>query len=249
MSKQNFNPRHPCGWRQQLRRKPFKYKDISIHATHAGGDVIIFLLEGGETISIHATHAGGDFFQRFFPCAICRFQSTPPMRVATLTIVDQHYIEKISIHATHAGGDSYETVYEASNIYFNPRHPCGWRPDFQGTRFSLWPISIHATHAGGDPTVIDDQRLSRDFNPRHPCGWRRVVKYVNTAPSTFQSTPPMRVATVVRQAYKTDPAISIHATHAGGDSCIHDSCFRRSDFNPRHPCGWRLLALTMRPIG
>ena len=36
-------------------------------------------------------------------------------------------------------------------------------------------------------------------------------------------------------------AISIHATHAGGDFKEVEPVQTSKDFNPRHPCGWRRL--------
>ena len=57
---------------------------ISIHATHAGGDIILYQWISCNIISIHATHAGGDVGGEHPVC---------------------HGIS-ISIHATHAGGDN-----------------------------------------------------------------------------------------------------------------------------------------------
>ena len=57
---------------------------ISIHATHTGGDGCVFPRCTNYHISIHATHTGGDRITgtlREFPPL---FQSTPPIRVATL---------------------------------------------------------------------------------------------------------------------------------------------------------------------
>ena len=56
---------------------------ISIHATHAGGDVLATGASFAMKISIHATHAGGDAGCFSFSPDKMLFQSTPPMRVAT----------------------------------------------------------------------------------------------------------------------------------------------------------------------
>ena len=79
---QDFNPRHPCGWRRVSRIDIGTDLFISIHATHAGGDMKLAKISQFVTISIHATHAGGD--------------------ACVMTHKD---IYEISIHATHAGGD------------------------------------------------------------------------------------------------------------------------------------------------
>ena len=87
------------------------------------------------------------------------------------------------------------------------------------------------------------------------------------SPSKFQSTPPIRVATIYRpgirpvltyfnprhpygwRRYTThrvskDSAISIHATHTGGDLQVKGRRCATCDFNPRHPYGWRLASLS-----
>ena len=85
---------------------------ISIHATHAGGDVLGSLVppktvsfQSTPHISIHATHAGGDSCLRLCCLGSSQFQSTPPMRVATLPLF----------------------LINDPTFNFNPRHPCGWR--------------------------------------------------------------------------------------------------------------------------
>ena len=78
--------------------------------------------------------------------------------------------------------------------YFNPRTPCGVRRRGQG---------LHRGHG--------------HFNPRTPCGVRREI--VESAPccGLFQSTHPLRGATVVTEAYNANVGISIHAPLAGCD--------------------------------
>ena len=101
-----------------------------------------------------------------------------------------------------------------------------------------------------------------NFNPRHPCGWRRLVRHqcfdawtisihATHAGGEFQSTPPMRVATYEPIDEKQTKVISIHATHAGGDVVGVLVTFSSTNFNPRHPCGWRpnsSLAALPHPI-
>ena len=123
------------------------------------------------------------------------FQSTPPIRVATWTLL----------------------TWTGVNLNFNPRHPYGWRQcptriirtlhRFQSTppirvatgrgigRRLPAIISIHATHTGGD------------------LGKSHIDQYL----IEFQSTPPIRVATSLSVSISPRTAISIHATHTGGD--------------------------------
>ena len=171
-----------------------RMRHISIHATHAGGDTRGHTPSCFFKISIHATHAGGDV----------RFLRLPGRK-------------QISIHATHAGGDRGTVSAFRGPTDFNPRHPCGWRPLSIATACRV-----------------------RNFNPRHPCGWRlppswtswlnaRISIHATHAggdfqayvwderAAKFQSTPPMRVATLVYSPVEEATTISIHATHAGGD--------------------------------
>ena len=124
-----------------------------------------------------------------------------------------------------------------------------------------------------------------DFNPRTPCGVRRGKNSTSTRRGLFQSTHPMRGATIIfvqcvpqlsfqsthpmrgateRRFLRHVPtlisihaphagcdgagrrrlvrkAISIHAPHAGCDGYSHINRLIRINFNPRTPCGVRLL--------
>ena len=123
-------------------------------------------------------------------------QSTPPMRVAT----------------------TFGILVRSSRIYFNPRHPYGWRRRNAFVGFAIKIISIHATHTGGDLLFLGDfliflisihathtggDLLCRlgvvhfpNFNPRHPYGWRLKRLLWPSPLIRFQSTPPIRVATI-----------------------------------------------------
>ena len=122
------------------------------------------------------------------------FQSTPPIRVATWRYWRENQFRRISIHATHTGGDHTAT-----------------------SRWRLCQISIHATHTGGDVLWICLLLVRWYFNPRHPYGWRPDQWEQEKGDKTFQSTPPIRVATAHRQWKRYRLCISIHATHTGGD--------------------------------
>ena len=59
----DFNPRTPCGVRHDRRDRAFQRGHISIHAPHAGCDLIDKLQTFSNFISIHAPHAGCDAVQ------------------------------------------------------------------------------------------------------------------------------------------------------------------------------------------
>ena len=147
----------------------------------------------------------------------------------------------ISIHAPHAGCDGHgptearsrsdfnprtpcgvrPSSYSAisSPPYFNPRTPCGVRPAVRKEEGRLDAISIHAPHAGCDSLGGCKSRFRRYFNPRTPCGVRHIVFMRVNGESIFQSTHPMRGATV---------------------RWFQSRGIRLSHFNPRTPCGVRL---------
>ena len=74
-------------------------------------------------------------------------------------------------------------------------------------------ISIHAAREGGDDAV------------------RGVLEYI----SKFQSTPPVKAATGVRQMFLLVSSISIHAAREGGDRAGQQRRTKAQHFNPRRP--------------
>ena len=192
----NFNPRAPYGARHLIRTGVrLLQAAISIHAPHTGRDLTRMLVVFRVRISIHAPHTGRDDGQHTRHCLFTKFQSTRPIRGATLVL----------------------DTYHVSLDYFNPRAPYGARQctsltlgrnvQFQSTRpirgatLALGQdidgllISIHAPHTGRDGILLElylghvlfqstrpirgatcwvlRPRLSRpDFNPRAPYGAR-----------------------------------------------------------------------------
>ena len=64
-----------------------------------------------KDISIHAPHAGCDYVVTLQNTTLSKFQSTHPMRGATLPLFGRYDDLYISIHAPHAGCD-YNDVNE-----------------------------------------------------------------------------------------------------------------------------------------
>ena len=105
---------------------------ISIHAPHAGRDVIGALGRGRKR-GFQSTRPmrGATYLPRKYAAEVDAFQSTRPMRGATRRDEAAGHADCISIHAPHAGRDE--------------------RPPQEHT--SLQSISIHAPHAGRDVDV------------------------------------------------------------------------------------------------
>ena len=79
-------------------------------------------------------------------------------------------------------------------------------------------ISIHAAHAGSDKYGgVKKIRRKLYFNPRCPCGQRPILLWGLILLKVFQSTLPMRAATLAGAHTGIAHNISIHAAHAGSD--------------------------------
>ena len=122
---------------------------------------------------------------------------------------------------------------------------------------------FQSTHPMRGATLLADElrQIIWDFNPRTPCGVRLNGTPVVSLGLPFQSTHPMRGATVPlgKWLFRNDisihaphagcdvyaglaldhEAISIHAPHAGCDQRQLPISTKRSNFNPRTPCGVR----------
>ena len=118
---------------------------ISIHAAREGGDLGAKRKAGQCRISIHAAREGGDDSYDAWELPIFAFQSTPPVKAATRSAVEDLGKILISIHAAREGGD---------------RGVCRL---VRGIA-----ISIHAAREGGDIAVLTGCTGGRDFNPRRP---------------------------------------------------------------------------------
>ena len=102
-------------------------RGISIHAAREGGDHHRAYRRSGDGISIHAAREGGDYLSPTEARKRRVFQSTPPVKAATLLFGLCMHERFISIHAAREGGDAGA-----------PLSP------------SAASISIHAAREGGD---------------------------------------------------------------------------------------------------
>ena len=118
---------------------------ISIHAAREGGDVRFCIGHTRVDISIHAAREGGDaaFGQHVVGNRV--FQSTPPVKAAT--------IRRLSIRSI-ARFQSTPPVKAATK----------WTSIANGD----FDISIHAAREGGDGGVNHVTLTLNDFNPRRP---------------------------------------------------------------------------------
>ena len=177
-------------------------------------------------ISIHAPRAGSD--SAFISLTTSRriFQSTLPVRGATIFIFSflSFYFQFQSTLPVR-GATGFAVPFEKYLTNFNPRSPCGERQSKNIREKIPISISIHAPRAGSD----------------------RIEANAPKIPVIFQSTLPVRGATTCfhGSVYATD-IISIHAPRAGSDNSYFFSPPAVYHFNPRSPCGERRRAPASR---
>ena len=234
---------------------------VSIHASHAGGDEassptlarqwgfnprlpcgrrppLYCVYNPNQGVSIHASHAGGDGWRNIRTSQTCSFNPRLP-----------------------CGRRLMGQFMEMCIRRFNPRLPCGRRRDSSATMIT--PAAFQSTPPMREATRFDDHQTNLKqfqstppmreatrrrvagagnlprFNPRLPCGRRRALGTLNRLSGVFQSTPPMREATGGQHDPGQIHNVSIHASHAGGDSRPRSVRIIRPGFNPRLPCGRR----------
>ena len=237
---------------------------ISIHAPYAGRDVLLQRGDKLHGISIHAPRAVRDDTGGRYTVIVDLFQSTHPSRGATAPTNLPRSITRISIHAPLAGRDRLRASRaEAGKISIHAPHAGRdlQLPDiitnnikFQSTRLMRGAtgigrrivapqlISIHAPHAGRDAQELKNLVQRLNFNPRAPCGARPPAGGTASRCSHISIHAPRAGRDVdVATAAVVAAAISIHAPHAGRDSGRYRCSWIRYHFNPRAPCGARLL--------
>ena len=145
------------------------------------------------------------------------FQSTRPVRGATVLVWLCLLLVRISIHAPRAGRDNSIRLRPASPPRFQSTRPVRGATLPEHDLAALVPISIHAPRAGRDHAApvghnrpgisIHAPRAGRDiclpcalnlsayFNPRAPCGARLKDNLLAETAELFQSTRPVRGAT------------------------------------------------------
>ena len=186
----NFNPRTPCGVRLGI-VLPAQLAH-AFQSTHPlrGATLRRGTSERLQCISIHAPLAGCDSlgglgglgsldFNPRTPCGVRLvvgekpgseklFQSTHPLRGATLPGLCSCLVWRISIHAPLAGCDLTDCIPPTDFKNFNPRTPCGVRHQRQHRQKRRYRISIHAPLAGCDTSCAAEKRPSGPFQSTHP---------------------------------------------------------------------------------
>ena len=170
---------------------------------------------------------------------VAQFQSTRPMRGATLDVLMLFCIVEVSIHAPHTGRDHGRGTSLGGGGSFNPRAPCGARPNINSFAFAYVLFQSTRPVWGATLRPFCNPAPGPCFNPRAPCGARHVELGALFESYKFQSTRPVWGATCSMLFHLLFQRVSIHAPRVGRDDAVAwDPVFIRS-FNPRAPCGAR----------
>ena len=243
----HFNPRSPCGERP-LGRNPAR-QGLYFNPRSPCGERPSRGTNSPDSCNFNPRSPCGERLPMAPTLDIVPvFQSTLPVRGATIMLQHIKRVFAISIHAPRAGSDRPMRDTLRTFPHFNPRSPCGERPEPDIHVLGVGDISIHAPRAGSDTTSSSSSGIVTDFNPRSPCGERQMAKKTVLKRVLFQSTLPVRGATAHECRQHPKHAISIHAPRAGSDytpSFIADPTMH---FNPRSPCGERHLCLLCKSI-
>ena len=196
--------------------------DISVHTSYVECDPMTEREKARYKLSIHASHAGCDLVRGPMLAPSSPFQSTHPMRDATLLLSAATFPS--AFQSTHPMRDATTAVRKFRNqLLFQSTHPMRDATDHMSWSTGCILLSIHASHAGCDRILTAIADWWRPFNPRIPCGMRLRDAVHVWVVQDFQSTHPMRDATLIA-------IVSLNFMA----------------FNPRIPCGMRLTLLCWR---
>ncbi len=178
---------------------------ISIHAPLTGSDTVVVADSWMQPISIHAPLTGSDISYHYRDCQPSHFnprspygerhiilaakhdaevfQSTLPLRGATPPVKCRKVSNFISIHAPLTGSDNLDLMMEC-----------------------IGQISIHAPLTGSDQGADLIRCRRNDFNPRSPYGERRPRSSMALQTGKFQSTLPLRGATLEQAIQESEDA-------------------------------------------
>ena len=128
-SERNFNPRSPYGERLLSTNSANTITDnFNPRSPYGERHYVHFSVCGKMYISIHAPLTGSDLHTSHHPCWDAKFQSTLPLRGATVRERSPCLPCSISIHAPLTGSDVYVISCIGGVDDFNPRSPYGERP-------------------------------------------------------------------------------------------------------------------------
>ena len=170
----HFNPRAPYGARRPDRWRSCGPAYFNPRAPYGARLQVQILIRTDKIISIHAPHTGRDWLMVPGILYTWEFQSTRPIRGATVVW----------------------PIMRVSVVNFNPRAPYGARLTEFFVNIKSLRISIHAPHTGRDiqRRIPQPEHFSISIHAPHT-GRDKPQKEFSQKGSQFQSTRPIRGAT------------------------------------------------------
>ena len=161
------------------------------------------------------------------------------MRGATLVSYLNGENAEISIHAPRAGGDPAKTTSIIATFTFQSTPPVRGATMAKAISAELSVISIHAPRAGGDVQhTCFVYEFAISIHAPRAGGDGKLIHTGNFA-DVFQSTPPVRGATIATTKNTTGTTNFNPRPPCGGRLTIGTDGAEEYDFNPRPPCGGR----------
>ena len=238
-----FNPRSPCGERLD------------------GAPLVVRGWEFQSTLPVW----GATRQPMMVPGSLRNFNPRSPCGERRGNCGRWPYNGAISIHAPRVGSDcGGKMPWKESTNDFNPRSPCGERQLIRCELSELLSISIHAPRVGSDSDLLPSKHRHRCISIHAP----RVGSDSCLCDIGFQRPISIHAPRVGSDYFASTPnrfnAISIHAPRVGSDPDtlmipISPGLFQSTlpvwgatsqqrflhhrvrNFNPRSPCGERLL--------
>ena len=243
-----FNPRTPCGVR--LPRTGKAAGTVWFQSTHSLRSATNHASSATRFNAFQSTHSlrSATMLRKLY-AASNMFQSTHSLRSATRPSGRIGHPQSVSIHALLAECDPLcrtgpEPHAVSIHALLAECDGSAGIPVFRPQR-----VSIHALLAECDHLVLHRKRLCNSFNPRTPCGVRHWRRCAGTILQKFQSTHSLRSATHGPRPTRRRFPVSIHALLAECDIKNNAKLFSSKGFNPRTPCGVRLMDERSRATG
>ena len=206
-----------------------------------GATGAISALEDLAQISIHTPHAGSDNFFLPFGVLVFEFQSTLPMRGATITWTG--WLRTVKNFNPHSpcGERLGKSFLDEAEYLFQSTLPMRGATAYQSHKKQPGHISIHTPHAGSDTGPLCGCPLVSEFQSTLPMRGATALLISRSSATTFQSTLPMRGATISHTCkdvnnFRFQSTLPMRGATRPARAALCRQCY----FNPHSPCGERL---------
>ena len=194
----DFNPRAPYGARPARKAVIKPLSKISIHAPHTGRDAIETSKAGGPgTFQSTRPIRGATILHVTITLSRQNFNPRAPYGARLCPYKGVQYRQAISIHAPHTGRDVIQLMRSCVDYLFQSTRPIRGATSGEGYQAGATTnFNPRAPYGARQTRVFPDMTCQIHFNPRAPYGAR--PNSISTWEHTiiFQSTRPIRGATV-----------------------------------------------------